>query len=593
MPTMTQQTHDQIEINKQSIVLVSNSKVDKISGKELSEEDFTTALKHKLDTIEGSHFKGTHATLAALEIAFPASLQEAGSYAYIQTGTDPLKMAMLDDTGDAWKDLDAGHTDLTSAQVKALYESNANTNPFDDNIKNLLATFLPSADEAILKGHVPAIVLDVENGGVASTLETTYNNGTTTHAVSTIQWVKASQEADWTLSDKDTGVIKAMFQMKPNGTFHIGNGMTQHQVATLDDLQAFDILDYNGVDLDNILSKGFHYVDGINKPPHTSTGLLEVKEYVAGGQLLQTFYADDNFKSFNRVHDGNGWSEWKEDDVAHVIGLMMSMIIGKASKTSLPTIYSGDTIPLDSLGKDLDWYHHFETGSLISKVLYNSAARENYHPNLFALAADYLGDIAQNDIVNIEIAPTNHVVFIELENNATLPIEDLTIEIINYGDAPVDIPIVVLSNAAGEFMGTYSTSYDPVIAKIVGVGGTNPSSFKIKATEGVTTNKEYDYQKHNGTWLRTDFLDIEQINELIRSYHTIVVMSLVDDKKPTRAEAITAFKTLPHFDWAKNDTFYIRDNSGAKTMFCTYFADGATDEASAGPFFFKDMNECV
>ena len=47
-------------------------------------------------------------------------------------------------------------------------------------------------------------------------------------------------------------------------------------------------------------------------------------------------------------------------------------------------------------------------------------------------------------------------------------------------------------------------------------------------------------------------------------------------------------------NWGLNDTFYIRDSAGGnKMVFVTYIADGATDEASAGDYFFKDMNECT
>ena len=95
----------------------------------------------------------------------------------------------------------------------------------------------------------------------------------------------------------------------------------------------------------------------------------------------------------------------------------------------------------------------------------------------------------------------------------------------------------------------------------------------------------------------TSILDViseDEINTIIREYSTIVIQTLVDQKKPTRAEAIIAFKSLPHMDWAKNDTFYIRDSAGGnKMVFCTYISDGATDEATAGPIFYKDMNETV
>ena len=242
----------------------------------------------------------------------------------------------------------------------------------------------------------------------------------------------------------------------------------------------------------------------------------------------------------------------------------------------MSTIYSGESEPLNTLGKDLDWYHRFEAGTTIVTELYNETSMQSYHPQDFFLKNVYNGDI-------IQITPTNRLLFIDNVANDTLSIEDITL-IINANT----IPLEVVSNTAGSFVATYNQSWDAVIENI-----TTTTTFRIEVKESTQANKEHDYQKHNGEWFRTDFLNIEQINELIRSYHTIVVMALADDKKPTRAEAITAFKTLPHFDWAKNDTFYIRDSTGAKTMFCTYFADGSTNEANAGPFFFKDMTECV
>ncbi len=84
----------------------------------------------------------------------------------------------------------------------------------------------------------------------------------------------------------------------------------------------------------------------------------------------------------------------------------------------------------------------------------------------------------------------------------------------------------------------------------------------------------------------------DDIEEMIREFSTIVEYDLVDQKKPTTAEALIVFKMLPNFDWSKNDTFYIRDTGGAnKVCYLVYVADGAVDEATAGPFFIKDMNQ--
>ncbi len=265
-----------------------------------------------------------------------------------------------------------------------------------------------------------------------------------------------------------------------------------------------------------------------------------------------------------------------ETDIDLVMNTLLGKIITKADKTSLPTIYSGEAEPVNTLGKDLDWYHRFEAGSSIVSDLYTGTSTENYSPYGFFLRA-----VSFNDA--IEVAPGNRLIFIDSPDNTTLPAENLTFTI--DGNT---IPLTIVSNTAGSMVVAYDQSWDAVIENV-----TVTTPFKLTATTGVQTDKEYDYQKHNGEWFRTDFLNTEQINDLIRTYKTIVVMSLADDKKPSRAEAINAFRQLPNYDWAKDDTFYIRDSTGAKTMLCTYFADTAVDEATAGPFFFKDMNECV
>ncbi len=462
---------------------------------------------------------------------------------------------------------------------------------------------IPSA--VIVKGDNPAVKMEVETGGSAGVLQI-YDMEAPVHLVASMEWLKAQQSVIWALNDRNSGVIKTIFELKPDGTGYIGNGMTQHKIATIADLattigntpDAFAIVDKAGVDLDTILEKGRYLVDGANIPPHTLTGFLTVSKLAGTTDTIQIVEATTAYTIYERMYNGTVWSDWKESDMTHVIQLLFNMVIGKASKTSLPTIYSGDTVPLDSLGKDLDWYHHFEAGSTIDKVLYDSICRQSYKPALFAIASLYGGDTSQNNIIVIEISPHNNMIYVDLKNSATLPIEDLTLEITNHGDAPVNIPLIIHSNASGEFMGTYETSFNPVIEKIIGHDGNTQdmSSFRLKVKEGVQTSKEYDYQKHNGVWFRTDFLNTDQVNTLIREYSTIVVYDLTDSKKPTRAEciAICASNHLPHFDWALDDTFYIRDTGGGnKIVFVTYIADGATDEASAGNYFFKDMTECV
>lgn len=84
-------------------------------------------------------------------------------------------------------------------------------------------------------------------------------------------------------------------------------------------------------------------------------------------------------------------------------------------------------------------------------------------------------------------------------------------------------------------------------------------------------------------------LDENQVKEVIREFQTIIEYDLIDGKKATRAECITTFKMLPNFDWSKNDNYHIKDTAGDKLVMVTYFADGAIDEVTAGPFFNKEM----
>ncbi len=101
-----------------------------------------TALKSEVDLIEGTHFKGVHASLLILEGFHSAATAKPGDYAYIKDGVNPEKIALLD--AGAWVEYvnggsGGGGVPLTAAQIKALYETNADTNPFRDADKATLA----------------------------------------------------------------------------------------------------------------------------------------------------------------------------------------------------------------------------------------------------------------------------------------------------------------------------------------------------------------------------------------------------------------------------------------------------------------------
>ncbi len=439
--------------------------------------------------------------------------------------------------------------------------------------------------QILAKSTSPRVILEVEDGGTSGAFQV-YDMASPIHMVTGIQWRRDTGETDWTLSDKDTGVTKAMFQMKPDGTFHIGNGMVQHKIATAEDIanvpNYFDIQDANTADVNTLRTEGKYLVGSTsaNKPPHTQRGIVEVSTDVLNGEMYQVFQSTDSFKTYERHSDGaSSWDAWTEAKDSEALGYVTYTMTKKADKTSLPTVYSGEAEPLNTLGKDLDWYHRFEAGQSNVVDLYTGVSEENYSPwGFFLLIVDY-GDV-------IEVYPSDRAIFIDTVNNSTLPAEDLTLTL----DGNI-IPLSIVSNTAGSMVAIYSQTWDAVIENV-----TVSSTFKITATEGIQTSREYDYQKHNGEWHRVDFLNVDEINSLIREYSTIVVYDLADSKKPTRAEciAICSSNHLPHFDWSLDDTFYIRDTGGGnKIVLVTYIADGATDEASAGNYFFKDMTECI
>ncbi|MFG0381102.1 hypothetical protein ACF8C6_09075 [Pseudomonas sp. zbq_18] len=105
-------------------------KVDKVAGYGLSQENYTAAEKIKLAGLEGSHFKGLFASLAALELAFPSAV--AGDYADVDAGIGSDTVRHLWDVDDAQWIAGGSGSPLTAADIKTLYESNPDTNAYTD-----------------------------------------------------------------------------------------------------------------------------------------------------------------------------------------------------------------------------------------------------------------------------------------------------------------------------------------------------------------------------------------------------------------------------------------------------------------------------
>lgn len=115
---------------------ILNNKVDKVTGKGLSTNDFTDALKTKLQELESSKFLGSYPTLADLELEYPTGAgqtwhaDKGGWYADVGVeGEDDIRY-----TWDV-NDLDwvaSGIAGLTPEQVLALLLDNADVNILTD-----------------------------------------------------------------------------------------------------------------------------------------------------------------------------------------------------------------------------------------------------------------------------------------------------------------------------------------------------------------------------------------------------------------------------------------------------------------------------
>src|SRR5690554_1192984 len=107
-----------------------DGKVDKVAGKGLSTNDLTDPLYDKLVGLEGTHWRGTFVSLAALEVG--VTDPQAGDYADVDVVGEDVQRYIWDATDSAWVVQSGAVAPITAAQVKLLYESNPDTNAFTD-----------------------------------------------------------------------------------------------------------------------------------------------------------------------------------------------------------------------------------------------------------------------------------------------------------------------------------------------------------------------------------------------------------------------------------------------------------------------------
>jgi hypothetical protein len=98
--------------------------------------------------------------------------------------------------------------------------------------------------------------------------------------------------------------------------------------------------------------------------------------------------------------------------------------------------------------------------------------------------------------------------------------------------------------------------------------------------------------KMDATYTAADDEDIATI-KTIREFRVTVELDIVDHAKPTALECKTVFMTLPHYDWKKDDDFYIKDTSGGKLVLIKYRGAPAATGTNPGKFFYEVLSKAV
>lgn len=151
-------------------------KVDKVTGKALSTNDFTNAYKTKIDGLEGPMYRGTFSTFALL--AAGVNNPVAGNYADVDAAGMDAARYIWDASDSKWLLSASTATPLTAAQVKSLYESNSDTNAY------------PNADKAK--------VASVATGATANSTDAALRDRSThtgTQSISTVAGLQSAIDA--------------------------------------------------------------------------------------------------------------------------------------------------------------------------------------------------------------------------------------------------------------------------------------------------------------------------------------------------------------------------------------------------------------
>lgn len=91
-------------------------KVDKVTGKGLSDSNYTAAEKAKLATLAGA-FRGSFASLAAINAADFSPAPAAGDFCTIEENSEDIELVLWDNTNELWTVFSLDPVIMTAAQI--------------------------------------------------------------------------------------------------------------------------------------------------------------------------------------------------------------------------------------------------------------------------------------------------------------------------------------------------------------------------------------------------------------------------------------------------------------------------------------------
>lgn len=143
------------------------NKVDKVPGKDLSTNDFTNALRDKLAALEGSHWRGTFVSVAALEVGVVDPV--AGDYADVDVVGEDVQRYIWDASDAAWVVQSGAVAPITRAKLADQFSFNSVMTSGDLNAQRLpegsyiVGTSVTNRPPGVTGGNAALKVIPVGN----------------------------------------------------------------------------------------------------------------------------------------------------------------------------------------------------------------------------------------------------------------------------------------------------------------------------------------------------------------------------------------------------------------------------------------------